>query len=96
MGCFVHVILLGVGCFVSLQKNTWWFSSTYNNGRGGLCPWGVLSVYQKFIRCEVKLEKKKKKKKKKKQAHLLPPLSFSFLGLSLIDSLSPPGNKVLN
>ena len=30
MGCFVHVILLGVGCFVSLQKNMWWFLSTFN------------------------------------------------------------------
>ena len=44
MGCFVHVILLGVGCFVSLQKNMWWFSSTYNKMdvgcfvRGVFCP----------------------------------------------------------
>ena len=28
MGCFVHLILLGVGCFFSLQKKTC----------GGFCP----------------------------------------------------------
>ena len=45
MGCFVHVILLGVGCFVSLQKNMWWFLSTYNKMdmggyvRGVFCPY---------------------------------------------------------
>ena len=45
MGCFVHVILLGVGCFVSLEKNMWWFSSTYNKMdvggyvRGVFCPY---------------------------------------------------------
>ena len=47
MGCFVHVILLGVGCFVSLQKNMWWFSSTYNKidvggyVRGVFCPYTI-------------------------------------------------------
>ena len=30
MGCFVHLILLGVGCFVSLQKNMRCFLSTCN------------------------------------------------------------------
>ena len=45
MGCFVHVVLLGVGCFVSLQKNMWWFLSTYNKMdvggyvRGVFCPY---------------------------------------------------------
>ena len=44
MGCFVHVKLLGVGCFVSLRENMWWFSSTYNKMdvgcfvRGVFCP----------------------------------------------------------
>ena len=47
MGCFVHVILLGVGCFVSLQKNMWWFLSTYNKMdvggyvRGVFCPYTI-------------------------------------------------------
>ena len=44
MGCFVHVKLLGVGCFVSLKKKTWWFLSTYTKMgvgcfvRGVFCP----------------------------------------------------------
>ena len=48
MGCFVHVILLGVGCFVSLQKkkHVVVFVHIYQNGRGVLCPWGVLSYTQ--------------------------------------------------
>ena len=39
MGCFVHVILLGVGCFVSLQK-------TCGGFRPPITKWtcGVLSV----------------------------------------------------
>ena len=43
MGCFVHIILLGVGCFVSLQKNVVVFVHIYQNGCGVFCPWGVLS-----------------------------------------------------
>ena len=50
MGCFVHVILLGVGCFVSLQKNMWWFLSTYNKMdvggyvRGVFCPYTLMNT----------------------------------------------------
>ena len=49
MGCFVHVILLGMGCFVSLQKNMWWFLSTYNKMdvggyvRGVFCPYTTIN-----------------------------------------------------
>ena len=59
MGCFVHVILLGVGCFVSLQKNMWWFSSTYNKMdvgcfvRGVFCP----QVYSLYIDIDPKIVK---------------------------------------
>ena len=70
MGCFVHVILLGVGCFVSLQKNMWWFSSTYNKMdvggyvRGVFCPYTHSdNATEFFLMCG--LQKKKKKKKKK-------------------------------
>ena len=49
MGCFVHVILLGVGCFVSLQKNMWWFSSTYNKMDGGCFVRGVFCPTLKKI-----------------------------------------------
>ena len=51
MGCFVHVILLDVGCFVSLQKNMWWFLSTCNKMdvgcfvRGVFCPYTCPSNY---------------------------------------------------
>ena len=45
MGCFVHVILLGVGCFVSLQKNMWWFLSTYNKMDMGGYVHGVFCPY---------------------------------------------------
>ena len=52
MGCFVHVILLGLGCFVSLQKTCGGFRPPITKwtwgGGGGLCPWGVLSVYPNF------------------------------------------------
>ena len=54
MGCFVHVILLGVGCFVSLQKNMWWFLSTYNKMdvggyvRGVFCPYTAHLAYNMF------------------------------------------------
>ena len=52
MGCFVHVILLGVGCFVSFKKNMWWFSSTYNKMdvggyvRGGFCPYTLVKTQE--------------------------------------------------
>ena len=45
MGCFVHVILLGVGCFVSLQNNMWWFLSTYNKMDVGGYVRGVFYPY---------------------------------------------------
>ena len=50
MGCFVHVILSGMGCFVSLQKNMWWFLSTLNKMdvggyvRGVFCPYTALKI----------------------------------------------------
>ena len=53
MGCFVHVILLGVGCFVSLQKNMWWFSSTYNKMDVGCFVRGVFCPTLKISNCEI-------------------------------------------
>ena len=51
MGCFVHVILLGMGCFVSLQKNMWGFLSTYNKmDVGGYVP-GVFCPYTDQSTC---------------------------------------------
>ena len=55
MGCFVHVILLGVGCFVSLQKNMWWFLSTFNKMdvggyvRGVFCPYTKIRRYAAYL-----------------------------------------------
>ena len=48
MGCFVHVILLGVGCFVSLQKNMWWFLSTYNKMDVGGFVLGIVTCTSKL------------------------------------------------
>ena len=51
MGCFVHVILLRVGCFVSLKKNMWWFSSTYNKMDVGGYVRGVFCPYTESFSC---------------------------------------------
>ena len=51
MGCFVHLILLDVGCFVSLQKNMWWFLSTYNKMDVGGYVRGVFCPYTLYFCC---------------------------------------------
>ena len=53
MGCFVHIILLGVACFVSLQKHAVVFVHVYQNGWGGgyvrgvFCPYTEANKYKR-------------------------------------------------